>query len=29
VLKKLADSTGTELGEWNETEGAVVTVPVD
>ena len=25
VLKKLADSTGTELGEWNETEGAVVT----
>ena len=29
VLKKLEDSTGTDLGEWNETEGAVVSVSFD
>ena len=29
VLKKLEDSTGTALGDWNETEGAVVTVSFD
>ena len=27
VLKKMKDSTGTDPGEWNETEGAVVSVP--
>ena len=27
VLQKLEKSTGTSPGEWNETEGAVVTVP--